>query len=160
MTGLAGLPPDAGLAAALALRPGLGDRVERMVAELWACGVPPRVLELCRVRMATLLGRDPATIVPTQRDGRPVCDAATLGDLRHWPTSERFDAADRACLALAEQWLLDVHGVEDDQVHAVRDAIGDAGATGLAVGLALFEGFDRARLALGLSGPDPRGATP
>lgn len=154
MTWLPGLVPGAGLSDALALRPGLSGRVDRILDELWCSGVPPRVLELCRLRVAGLLGRAPGTMGRTWVDGAPACDDASVDELSRWPTSDRFDASDRACLAFAEQWLLDVHAITDEQVAAVRDALGDDGAAGLAVGLALFEGFDRARLVLGAAGAE------
>lgn len=158
MSWLPSLPPGAALADALALRPGLARRVDRILDELWDCGVPPRVLELCRLRVASLLGRGNGDAGRTRLDGETVVDEATVAALPRWPTDDRFDATDRACLAFAEQWLLDVHAVTDEQVAAVRGVLGDAGAVGLAVGLALFEGFDRARLVLGATGPDEREA--
>src|SRR4051794_11804392 len=75
--------------------------------------VDPRILELCRLRIAMLL-RSPTD----QRLRDPAGLAAGLTDdkvraLPQWPTSPLFSPAERACLALAEQFVIDVSGVTD-----------------------------------------------
>ena len=72
---------------------------------------------LVRTRMAQLLGIAD-TWRPEDVDGR-------LDELADWPTSCRFSAADRACLTMAEQFVLDVSAVTDAQRVALRDALGD-----------------------------------
>jgi alkylhydroperoxidase family enzyme len=152
VTWLAGVAPDASLTDLVALRPGLRPRVKDLLTELWVGGaVPVRVLELCRLRAATLLrcsselaSRTPAAAI----------DEDLVAALPRWPDDPRFDATDRACLEFAEQFVIDPHGVTDDQVGAVRVALGDDGAVALTVGLALFEGFARAQQTLGVTSPD------
>jgi hypothetical protein len=73
-----------------------------------------------------------------------------VGDAEAAPDS----IATTACLDLAEQFVMDVHGVRDDQVAAVRVHFGDAGVVQLVVALGLAEGAARAEA---LVGGDERG---
>lgn len=109
----------------------------------------PALLELCRLRLAQLLGLDPA-----RRALHPAATAAGLGaadvaELARWPTSGRFDDRRRAALAFAEQWFLDPAGMTDDDCARLRAALGDAGCAAFTMGLALAEALLRAELALG-----------
>ena len=44
-----------------------------------------------------------------------------IAELSSWPTSPLFSARERACLALAEQFVIDVNGVTDRQVDDVLE---------------------------------------
>ena len=65
-----------------------------------------------------------------------------------WPTDPRFTPTDRAALAVAEQFVIDCHGVTDAQVAGLRDALGDQRTVGFLIALALFDGFSRAATVL------------
>jgi hypothetical protein len=69
--------------------------------------LPPDALQLCRARMAMLLGA-------------PVPDAPAAAErwaeLSGWPTSPLFGDRDRACLALAEQFVIDVTAIQRSDV--------------------------------------------
>lgn len=152
MTWLASLGPDATLSTVAALRPGLQPRLGELLTRLWnSDAVSPRILELCRLRVAAILGCE--TEQRSRTPGAGV-DEATIADLPDWPTSGRFTAADRACIAYAEQFAMDAHGVEDDQVAEVRARVGDEGAVALTMGLALFEGLARVQQVLAVEVPD------
>lgn len=105
--------------------------------------VEPRLAELCRLRMAMLHGSaaDPS-------DGSPLT-AAEVAALPDWPTSERFDERDRACLAMAEQFVIDVSTTTDDQVAAVLDHLGPAGLYGFVHALLAIDETQRLAVALG-----------
>lgn len=92
--------------------------------------LPAGVLDRCRARIATLLG--------AQDD--PSVDASdTAGD-----------EAAAACLAFAEQFLLDAQGLDDVTVGRVLAAVGEEGYAVLTIGVGLAEGLTRAQLAWGL----------
>src|SRR6478752_5769055 len=65
----------------------------------------PVLLELARIRIATLL-RYPAEVArrnPRARDAG--LTEAKVADLPAWPTSPLFTARERACLSLTEQFV-------------------------------------------------------
>jgi alkylhydroperoxidase family enzyme len=76
-------------------------------------------------------------------------------ELPRWPTSPRFDAGERACLALAEQFVIDANGVTDEQVADVTAHLGPRGCYAFVQALSVVETFQRACLTLGIeSVPD------
>ena len=81
----------------------------------------PLVLDLCRQRVEALLR------------GAPRASATDLTD------------AQRACVTLAEQFVLDPHGVTPQQRTAVTEHFGEAGLVALVEALAVFDGFTRFR---------------
>jgi alkylhydroperoxidase family enzyme len=107
------------LGAVLADKP---DVLEHLTAAHQAAvaAVDPRLLELCGQRIAQLLGSRGG-------DTPTVVDAATLDALAQWPTSDRFTATDRACLAFTEQFVIDVATLDDATAFAVVDVLGDDG---------------------------------
>ena len=133
----------------LAARPELADHRATMLDGIWRdSGVPPRLLELARLRVAALL-RDEAGVAART----PAAVAAGLDDdlvdaLAAWPTDPRFTPTDRAALALAEQFVMDCHGITDAQVAELHDALGDQATVGFLIALALFDGFSRAATVL------------
>lgn len=117
------------------LRPELRRRYQEFDALFWETQpVSAALLERCRVRIAEILGVDPGPAHPAAAAALP-------------PTPE----AERACLALAQKFVLDPHGVTDADAAAVRAALGDAGLVALVDALALFDGFLRFRAILGAS---------
>ena len=99
----------------------------------------PLLLELCRLRMAQLLGRD-ATTLPRH----PEATTAGLTDdhvraLAGWPSDPRFTERHRAALAFAEQWLLDPHATTDDDCARLRAHLTDAECAAFTMGLAVVE---------------------
>ena len=118
------------------------------VDEVWSStDLPPGTLELCRVRIAQLLGvpaEEAARLGPEVPDLEP-----KLASLPAWPQDERFTSTDRACLAFAEQFVLDTQALDDPTAEAVRTEVGDVGLVTLALGVGLAEGMIRAAAALG-----------
>jgi alkylhydroperoxidase family enzyme len=114
---------------------------------LWAQElVSPVVLELCRLRIAQILGC--ATALEHRTPQAAGLDEALVGALPGWATDPRFDRRTRDCLGYAEQLLIDAQGVEDDQAQAVIDAIGEGGFLVLTYACGLFETTQRARILL------------
>lgn len=137
---------------AIALLPGLAAAHRHLHTVVWDGPVPAATLERCRLRTAQLL-RSPRALAERT-------PAAGLGDgdlarLPQWPTDPTLDAGTRACLAFAEQFLIDPHGITDAMAHAVTDAYGDAGLVHLTTALGLWENTHRLDLALALLQPAP-----
>ncbi len=134
----------------LALHPALADDHRRLLAELWQGPVDPRILELCRLRTATILGNTAAWDEPRSPAASEAgLDESLVAALAQWPTHPDFDAATRACLSLAEQYVIDVHGITDAHVAEVASHIGPDGVICLTTALAVWEithRFDKALL--------------
>ena len=96
--------------------------------------VDPELYALARTRIATLLGV--AHEAPTDEK---------LRALPQWPDSPLFSERDRACLAFAEQFVLDVSAVSADQRAALVSALG-AGAAAFAQTLYAIDFELRARV--------------
>jgi alkylhydroperoxidase family enzyme len=113
--------------------------------------VGPVVLELCRLRVAQLL-RCEGELRLRYRPARAAgLEESKIAMLERWPTAPAFTVAERACLAYAEQFVLDAHGVTDAQAADVTEHLGAAGLVALTEALALFEGFARFRQVLGVT---------
>jgi alkylhydroperoxidase family enzyme len=133
----------------LQLRPDLADLYGAFEGRLWRDRlVDPVVLELCRLRIAALLGdevglarRTPGVEVGEER----------LARLAAWPTDPAFTPAERAALAYAEQFVIDAHGVNDEQVGALGEHLDPSAVVALTTALGLFDGMCRFRLVLGVT---------
>jgi alkylhydroperoxidase family enzyme len=133
---LTGLPTEDVLDLVLADLPDVRQQLE--LAHDEACAtVAADLLEPCRARIAMLLGC---------RDELEGLDADALAALAGWPTSDRFDERQRACLALTEQFVIDVASTDDELVAAVRDHLGDVGLLDFVSALLVVEQRQRLRL--------------
>lgn len=121
----------------LADRPG----VLRHLGDAWAAApeaVDARLLSLCAARIATLLGGP-------DDDAFPV-DEHLRTQLPDWPTSDAFDATDRACLAFTEQFVIDVASLDDATADAVVERLGAEGFGNFVNALLVAEQRQRLRL--------------
>jgi alkylhydroperoxidase family enzyme len=135
----------------LAHRPAVAERfgdLDRAVRT--ETPVDPVTVELCRLRIATVLGCG-----AEQRERDPAAVAAGLtedlvADLPHYSTSDRFDERTRIAVEVAEQYVIDPHGLTDDQFVRLRDAWGADGVAGVVLAVATFDARCRLRLGLGI----------
>jgi alkylhydroperoxidase family enzyme len=111
--------------------------------------VSPTILELCRLRIAQILGCGAALEYRTPQALADSFDETLVQSLKLWPTSTRFDRRLRACLGYAEQLLIDAQDVSDELCRAVIDEVGEGGFLVLTYACGLFETTQRARLVLG-----------
>jgi alkylhydroperoxidase family enzyme len=102
--------------------------------------VDAQTLELCRLRIGTLLG---AAVVP-EGVAPELAEA-----LPRYYDDPRFAGPPRIALGYAEQVLLDAAEVDDAQVQEVVGAFGEGGFLVLTYACGLFETTQRAELLLG-----------
>ena len=128
--------------------PELWQAFAGLVDTTWASdALPVGVLELCRLRIATLLG-DPGP-ARLRTDAPAAALEAKVAALSRWPDAEVFDDTDRACLAFAEQFVLDVQGITADVAAPVVAAVGGRGYTTLVLGCGMAEALARSAAVLG-----------
>jgi alkylhydroperoxidase family enzyme len=134
------------------LRPDLYADYRAFLAALWTREtVGPVVLELCRLRIAQLLRCESELRLRYEPARAAGLDERKIAMLDRWPTaSPAFTDAERACLAYAEQLVLDAHGVTDAQAAEVTAHLTAAGLVALTEAVALFEGFARFGQILGV----------
>lgn len=106
--------------------------------------VPPRLLELCRLRLAQLLGASAELDAPRGIERDPERIAALRSGSYH--RSARFDAAEQAVLEFAEIYAQDPSALTDELADGVKRHFGEAGLVCLIEALGFIEG--RIRLAL------------
>ncbi len=136
------------------LRPDLYDPFRDFYSLFWTRGLlDPVVLELCRLRVAQLVGNESEQRVRY----RPALDAGLDEDqvaaLRSWPHAAAFTDAQRAALSFAEQFVIDPHGIDNELRDQVADHFTVPGLVALCEVLALFEGFCRFRTILDVPAP-------
>jgi hypothetical protein len=117
--------------AVFGLRPDLFDAYRDFESVFWTHELlDAAILDGCRARCAQVLRAEGAPTEPTTADD---------------PTS-----ALGACLALAEQFVIDPHGVTAEMRDAVVAHVGARGLVALVEALAVFDGFARFRTILAL----------
>lgn len=159
MTWLAETAPGAtALDRTFGLRPDAYARFRELYGGLWDPAViDSRILELCRLRIATILGCDGERAV---RFGDAVEAGVTEADvaaLPTWPSSPAFSAIERACIAYAEQYVMDPHELTDGHFATLHDHLDEPALATLSLAVAMFDALARFRLALGVEpvGPEP-----
>jgi alkylhydroperoxidase family enzyme len=127
-----------------ALRPNLFQAWRDFAALFWTRRlVDPVVLELCRLRVAQLLGAGYPQSVRTPQAQAAGLEEGRIAALSDWWNSGQFSGAERACLRFAEQFVLDAKGISDADAAAVVSALGGPGTVALVEALAIFDGFSR-----------------
>jgi alkylhydroperoxidase family enzyme len=133
------------LASVLAGHPDVGGSLDAAWTAAWETAEPV-LLELCRLRIAMLLG------CPDELDSRTAVavaaglEEASVESLAQWPTSPLFGARERACLAFAEQFVIDVAGLDDATAGAAREELGEQGLVDFVNALLVVEQRQRLRL--------------
>lgn len=133
-------------------RPAYAAAMRDVEAAIWSQdAVDAHTLELCRLRIAQLLGA--ADDLRLRTPAALGLDEALVESLRQWPNARGFTDAQRVCLGYAEQLLVDAQGVTDDEAARVIATIGEGAFLVLAYACGFFETTQRARILLA-SDPD------
>ncbi len=139
---------DDPLARDLELLPELNARWREFEATVWSSPLDPVLLELCRLRIATLLRDGIGSTARTTVAVRGGLTEELVAALPNWPVSPLFGPRERAALAIAELFVIDAHAVTDDTCAELLANLTEAEATALTMAIALFDATSRARLAL------------
>jgi AhpD family alkylhydroperoxidase len=122
-------------------------------AALWdADRVDPTLVELCRLRIAQLVGCDAELDVRHDEARAAGLTEAKVADLRSWPTSEQYTETDRAVLNFAEKFVIDASSVDDADCAALRAHLADPEIAALTTAVAVFDAMARFQVALGIGG--------
>ena len=133
------------LEAVLGQRPELLNRYRTFYRTLWEDDLMPRrLLEICRLRIAAIHGCAAEWAV---RDAQVALSEDAVQALERGEFS-RFDDAEQAALAVAEQIPFAHHQISDADVAALKAALGEPAAVGLLTALAFFDVTCRLKLVL------------
>jgi alkylhydroperoxidase family enzyme len=133
-------------------RAGYASALTSVEEALWRQPVvDPVTLELCRLRIAQLLGCEAALRFRSPEALAAGLAEETVGALPGWPSDQRFDRRLRVCLGLAEQLVIDAQAVTDEMAAEVVAEIGEGAFLVLIYACGLFETTQRARLLIGAS---------
>lgn len=141
-----------------ALRPAAYDRFRELYGGLWDPAViDPRILELCRLRVATILGSESERAIRFEDAAAAGVTEADVAELPRWPTSTAFSDCERACIEFAEQYVMDPHELTDAHFGALHEHLDAPALATLTLAVAMFDALTRFRLALGVEpvGPEP-----
>lgn len=138
----------------LGLLPHVAKRKAELWDRIWSEGtVDPVLLELCRLRIAML--HDSAADL-AERSAAAVAAGLTedqVAALGSYAAAPEFTEQQRRCLAFAEQYTMDVHGISDADFAAVAGTMSAAEMTAFTFALGMFDGLTRFRAILGVE-PD------
>lgn len=133
----------------LGLRPELLSRYRAFYATFWEDGlVPPRTLELCRLRIAAIHECEAEWLI---RDATVGLSDEELKQLQ----AGRFDgysSDEQAALAVAEQIPHQHHQISDADIQTLEHLLTPAGAVSLLTAIAFFDVASRLKLVLGVPG--------
>jgi len=114
--------------------------------------VDPALVELCRLRIAQLVGCDAELDVRHDQARDAGLTDEKIAELRRWPTSPRYSHTDRAVLEFAEKFVIDASSVDDGDCQALREHLSDPEIAALTTAVALFDAMARFQVALGIGG--------
>ncbi|MEO5841019.1 MAG: carboxymuconolactone decarboxylase family protein [Acidimicrobiales bacterium] len=133
------------------------DSVEHYVAlhQVIDDSVDPVIVELCRLRIAGLTGARAHASLRRPRATDAGLTEAKIAELARWPESPLFSAAERACLALTEQFCMGAFTVTDADVAAVLEHLSADECYALVNGIWVMEAVARMTVVMGVD-PDPQ----
>ena len=144
----AGTTTDEFIAVTLAEHPRVAAGLAAAHVAAWEV-VDPIVLELCRLRLAQLLGDTAELAVRTPAAVAAGLDESMVRELQGWPRSPQFGPRERACLAFCEQFFVDVANVTTNETEAISAELGVQGLVDFVSALLVVEQRLRLRLAWG-----------
>lgn len=131
----------------LAHRPELKAKYQTFYASIREAGlVPPRLLEICRLRMAAI---HDCAAEWTQRDAEVEFSDAELAALKRGDV-QAFAPLEQAALTVTERLPYQHHELTDAEVATLKSQLGDAGCVSLINALVLFDVNCRLKLTFGL----------
>src|SRR5262249_26814192 len=127
------------------------ERFRALYATVWdGTAIDAATLELCRLRIATLLGAQGERCIRWSAGDQAGCSEEHVRALPHWPESPFFTQVQRLCLQFAELHVLDPHSLRDDDFVEMRHYLAAPAMAKLTLAVAVFDALARFRLALGV----------
>lgn len=128
----------------LGLRPELLEGYRAFYGALWDEEVlPPRLLELCRLRIAGLNRCEAESTIAHIDSGVTIEERTSLA---RGEMPDSVAEPERRVLDLASKLPFEIHAVEDGEMSALRDQLGDDGLVALMLALTLVDMNCRLRL--------------
>jgi alkylhydroperoxidase family enzyme len=123
---------------------------------IWDNAPDPVLLELCRRRMAEMLGCAPALRVVNQKAAQAGLTAEKASAVSNWPGSPLFSEKERRWLAFTEQFIGDVNGITDELFEPLLDYSSPEECSQMVYSLWPLEQIMRITAVLGLdNSPEP-----
>jgi alkylhydroperoxidase family enzyme len=116
--------------------------------------VDPVIVELCRLRIAGLIGAHAHLALRRPKAADAGLTEAKIAALASWPESPLFSDAERACLALAEQFCMGAFTITDADVAAVLEHLSADECYALVNGIWVMEALARMTVVMEVD-PDP-----
>jgi alkylhydroperoxidase family enzyme len=134
---------------ALALHPNAHEAIREFYGLFWTEGlVDPVLLELVRLRVAMLHGVRSELLVRYDAALRAGLTEEKIQALASWPTSPLYSDLERSVLRVAEQFVIDAHGLTDEDVAPVKEALSSPGLVALMNAIAFVDHLNRIRTVL------------
>jgi alkylhydroperoxidase family enzyme len=137
----------------------VADSFAQLHSVVWEL-VDPVLLELCRLRMAGLLGFKSGLALRSDPARRAGLTEDRIGALPSWPTSSLFSERERAALAMTEQFVIDPNGVDDALAARLLEHMDATEVYTFVNALWAVEALQRASLTLGLAAARPEQGWP
>ena len=107
--------------------------------------MPASVLELCRLRMAKLLRSEAGLKHRTpEAAGEPGLEEK-IEALSNYASSDLFNDGEKIALAFTEKFVIDAHGITDEDCKELNRQFPPEQVANLSIGLAIMEGQMRNR---------------
>ena len=103
----------------------------------------PVTLELCRLRMATLLTCAAALAERTEVAMAAGLTEDRIGRLAQWPTDPSFSEEERTCIAFVESFLIDHDQISDEDVRALTEVLAPEGVVTFTTALVVWDNQHR-----------------
>ncbi len=126
----------------------VSNELSSLTEELWEGDMEPEVLELCRIRMASMLGSPTDVAQRNPKAADAGLSEKKILSLPMWPTSELFSEAERAALAFTEKYVQDAHSISDKDCEELNGHHSPQAVVNLTLALATFEAIIRSRVVL------------
>jgi alkylhydroperoxidase family enzyme len=131
-----------------------------MYSLLWQSPhVEASVVELIRLRVAMLAGCDSELAIRYRRAVDAGLDETTVDALPRWTSSDSIDEPRRAVLRFAEQYVIDPHGIADDDFERLACWWSPEAIATIVLATAMCDALTRFRVSLGVEAVEsPDGA--
>jgi alkylhydroperoxidase family enzyme len=112
----------------------------------------PIIVELCRLRMAQLLGCEFDLSIRYRRARDAGLSDAKVAALPQYATAPEFSDRERACITFAEQYVIAASGITDPDVEELKRHIGAEGFVYLLKAVCVIDQLQRSCIVFDIGG--------